>query len=270
MVVIEEMQVDGIPLIHLVQQEKKNEALPFIIFEHGFMSVKEKNLHYAFLLAKKGFRVVLPSALYHGDRQAGFNELEMNFRFWEIILRSIDELQNIKDYFEKKGMINPEVIGVAGTSMGGLVTLGGLTKYSWIKAAVSLMGMPSFTRFFQAQLANLKKNGVVLPLNDEELKLLTDKIEGTDLSKQPEKLAGRPLLFWHGKQDKVVPFSFTYEFYEEIKPMYSQDPEKLQFMVDENAGHVVSWTGVLKLVQWFEDHLVTSDVTYITTGLSYK
>lgn len=270
MVVIEEMQVDGIPLIHLAQQEKKNEKLPFIIFEHGFMSVKEKNLHYAFLLAKKGFRVVLPSALYHGERQAGFSELEMNFRFWEIVLRSIDELQIIKDYFENEGMINPEAIGVAGTSMGGLVTLGGLTKYPWIKAAVSLMGMPSFTRFFQSQLAELEKNGVTLPLNDEELKLYTNKIEAVDLSKQPAKLAGRPLLFWHGKEDIVVPFSFTYEFYEEIKPLYAPYPEKLQFMVDENAGHVVSWDGVLNLVQWFEDYLLASNMTYITTGLSYK
>lgn len=270
MVVIEEMQVDGIPLIHLVQQEKKNEELPFIIFEHGFMSVKEKNLHYAFLLAKKGFRVVLPSALYHGERGAGHNELEMNFLFWEIVLRSIDELQIIKDYFEKEGMVNPKVIGVAGTSMGGLVTLGGLTKYPWIKAAVCLMGMPSFSRFFHAQLAELKKNGVTLPLSDEELKLLTNKIDAADLSKQPEKLAGRPLLFWHGKQDKVVPFSFTYEFYEEIKPSYAQYPEKLQFMVDENAGHVVSWAGVLKLVQWFENYLLSPNVTHVTTGLSYK
>lgn len=270
MVVIEEIQVDGIPLIHLVHQEKKSEKLPFIIFEHGFMSVKEKNLHYAFLLAKKGFRVAMPSALYHGERQEGLNELEMNFRFWEIVLRSIDELQIIKDYFENESMINPEAIGVAGTSMGGLVTLGGLSKYPWIRAAVSLMGMPSFTKFFQAQLAELKKNGITLPLEGEELEFLTRKIETVDLSKMPEKLNGRPLLFWHGKQDKTVPFSFTYQFYEKIRPLYSQHPEKLQFIEDENAGHVVSWEGVLKLVQWFETFLLDSNVTYVTTGVSYK
>lgn len=255
MVVIEERLVGNIPVIHAVKQSQENERLPFVVFGHGFKSVKEKNLHYAFLLAKKGFRVVLPSAVYHGERQQGITDLEMNFRFWDIVLCSIEELEKIKSFFEQQELIDPNRIGVAGTSMGGLVTLGALTKYSWIKAAVSLMGMPAFTKFFQRQLDDLKKQGIKLPLSYKELKLLADKIAAVDLSVQPEKLSGRPLMFWHGKLDQTVPFELAYEFYEQIKPLYARYPEKLAFIVDEKADHTVSWEAVCKLVDWFEKYL---------------
>lgn len=256
MVVIEEMQIDEIPVIHVILQERKSERLPLIVFWHGFKSVREKNLHYAFLLAKKGYRVVLPSVIYHGERQRGLSDSEMDFRFWDIVLNSIAELEKIKDYFEKQDMIDTERIGIAGTSMGGLITLGALTKYPWIKAAVSLMGMPAFSKFFELQISGLKKQGITLPIKEEELKFLEEKITSVDLSKQPEKLSGRPLLFWHGKQDRIVPFSLAYEaYYEQIKPLYKENPEKLEFIVDDQAEHKVSWDAVLSLVEWFEKYV---------------
>ena len=56
------------------------------------------------------------------------------------------------EYFEKEQLIDSERIGLVGTSMGGIVTLGSLTRYSWIKAAVSLMGMPYYEKFALWQL----------------------------------------------------------------------------------------------------------------------
>ena len=57
-------------------------------------------------------------------------------------MQSIEELDVLRQYFEKESLIDSERIGMVGTSMGGIVTLGSLTRYKWIKAAVSLMGMP--------------------------------------------------------------------------------------------------------------------------------
>ncbi len=255
MVVVEERQVGDITAIHVVKQSLKNVRLPLVVFEHGFKSFKEKNLHYGFLLAKKGFRVVLPCAVYHGERQQGLTDMEMDFHFWDIVLRSIDELAKIKESFEKQGLIDNGRIGVAGTSMGGLVTLGALTKYPWIKVAVSLMGMPAFTKFFHRQLAGLKQQGIELPMSEKELEFISGNIAAVDLSMQPEKLDGRPLLFWHGKLDQTVPFDLAYDFYEQTKPLYVDHPEKLAFIVDEEAGHAVSREAVYKLVEWFEKYL---------------
>lgn len=255
MILVENKQINGIPVLHLAQKEYYQDPLPFVIFEHGFTSAKEHNLHYAYLLAEKGMRVVLPEAVYHGERSANLSTEQLAFRFWEIVLQSIDELDIIRQSFEDQQLIDRERIGLVGTSMGGMVTLGSMTKYHWIKAAASLMGMPSYEKYALWQIESLKKNGIGLPLKQDEINHLLDKINSFDLSKKPERLNGRPLLFWHGKQDPIVPFNYTYEFYEEIKPYYQDTPGKLQFIVDEKSGHKVSREGLLQTVEWFEKHL---------------
>ncbi|PMX98283.1 esterase, partial [Pseudomonas sp. MPR-R5A] len=82
------------------------------------------------------------------------------------------------------GLADEDRIGVAGTSMGGIVTLGALTQYKWIKSAVSLMGMPYYEKFALAQIDMLKKDGVEIPLNEEELEHLMEKIRQLDISMQ--------------------------------------------------------------------------------------
>lgn len=253
MINIKKSHVGEIPFLHIVRNDLNEEQLPFVIFVHGFESAMENNLHYAYLLAGKGFRVVLPEAINHGERNPGLSTQEMNIRFWETVTTTIDELSIIKEHF--KNRIDPNRIGLAGTSMGGIVTLGALTQYPWIKAAVSLMGMPYYEQFSQVQLEQLEKNGVMIPLSDKEKEKVFEHLRHYDLSLQPEKLAGRPLLFWHGMKDPVVPFAFSHKFYESIQPLYEKEPEKIKFIADEKADHKVSREGVLQLVDWFEKYL---------------
>ena len=255
MITIEKEEIKKIPVLHIADEKKKDEKLPFIIFVHGFTSKKENNLHYAYLLAEKGFRVLLPEALYHGERNPGLSGHRLEFRFWDIVLQTIDELEILKSTFEEKQLIDSNRIGVVGTSMGGIVTLGALTKYDWIKAATSLMGMPYYEQFALHQINSMKEKGVELPVQEEELAQLMDKLRQLDLSLHHEKLQNRPLLFWHGKQDPVVPYANTYHFYETIKPLYKNEPNKLQFITDESAGHKVSNEGVEKTVKWFEQYI---------------
>ncbi|MBP2241138.1 fermentation-respiration switch protein FrsA (DUF1100 family) [Cytobacillus eiseniae] len=252
MIGIEKKNINDIPLLHIVAANKKDEKLPLIMFVHGFKSIKEKNLHYAYFLAEKGYRVILPEALHHGGRSDGISGNQMMYQFWDIILQTISELEIIKNSLEKEHLIDASRIGLVGTSMGGMITLGALTKYPWIKAATCLMGMPYYEKFAQLQLDEMRKNGLEIPLAEDKIAFLMDKLKSFDLSMQTEKLAGRPLLFWHGEKDPVVPFEYTYHFYETIKPLYEQQPEKLKFIVDEKAGHKVSNEGISQTVRWFE------------------
>lgn len=269
MIVIENESVGEIPLLHVVKRELFESQLPFIIFVHGFESANENNLHYAYLLAEKGFRVVLPEAIHHGKRSRGLNTLEMNFKFWETVTTTIDELQLIKEHYERENKIDIERIGIAGTSMGGIITLGALTQFEWIRAAVCLMGMPYYEQFSQFQLDQLEKSGVSLPFSEIEKEAIFEHLRKYDLSLQTEKLQRRPLLFWHGVKDPVVPFSYTYQFYEKIKPLYETVPEKLQFIKDEKADHKVSREGVLGLVGWF-DQFLNPSMRNVTTILTTK
>ncbi|AEH48971.1 prolyl oligopeptidase family serine peptidase [Parageobacillus thermoglucosidasius] len=255
MVIIEKEIVAQVPVLHVVKQEKKEGRLPFILFIHGFTSAKEHNLHFAYLLAEAGYRVVMPDALYHGERGTSLSGHELQLKFWHVVRQMIAEVKWIKEEMEQRRLIDPDRVGIAGTSMGGIVTFGSLAVYPWIKAAVSLMGCPAYEMFFDELVKTAKKTGVAIPLSDEQLKQEKAQLVKYDLSKQPEKLAGRPLLIWHSECDQVVPYAYTYEFYEQIKPLYQGKEKSLKFISDATAGHKVTREALLETVKWFTAHV---------------
>ncbi|MDP4164116.1 MAG: alpha/beta fold hydrolase [Bacillota bacterium] len=255
MIVIKNERIESIPLLHVVNQKLDSEKLPLVVFIHGFTSAKEHNLHYAYLLAEKGFRVVMPDALYHGQRDMVLSEQELYIHFWDIVITTIHDLKKIKNHFLEQKLIDPDKIGVVGTSMGAIATLGALTQYEWIKAAVSLMGLANFGEFSLWQLEQIKKQGYMLNLTNEQIDRQLSILSEYDLSLHQHKLNNRPLLFWHAKNDNTVPYSLTYPFYKNIKNGYEQNPEKLEFITDEYEGHKVSKAGVKATVDWFSKFL---------------
>lgn len=244
-----------IPLLHVVPEGKQKEALPTVLFLHGFTSAKEHNLHYAYNLASKGLRVLLPDALLHGKRSKGLDEVQLSLSFWEIVLTSIEEVAYIKKQANEQNLLYGNTIGLAGTSMGGITTLGCLSQYEWIKVAAVMMGAPGYVELAKAQIAQFEKRGFQIPLSTVEREKLLHTLTTVDLTKQPEKLSQRPLFFWHGENDSTVPFEPTYSFYQSVKALYVDAPERLVFMQDELAGHAVSRVGMLKSTEWLATYL---------------
>lgn len=245
--------IKTIPCLVIVDHEKKDKALPLIMYSHGFTSAKEHNLTIAYLLAEAGFRVVLPDSKYHGERRLQITSSEREISFWDIVMKNVEEFKIIKDYFESKDLILDKRVGLAGTSMGGISTSAALTQHAWIKVGAVLMGSPKITTYAKTLVSSLKKMGD-LPVADEMIEHLYGKLEKYDLSQQINKLNNRPLLFWHGENDAVVPFDHSYTFYDEAKKHYN-DPSHINFIHEENQGHKVSRHAILKTVQWFEKHL---------------
>ncbi|AXN40170.1 prolyl oligopeptidase family serine peptidase [Peribacillus butanolivorans] len=255
MIIIEKEKIGHIPVLHLSEQSAFNQELPLIIFIHGFQSAKEHNLHYAYLMAEKGFRVLLPDVIYHGEREVGYSDSQLMPRFWEMVLQTIKDLALIKDDLLARKLIDSKRIGVAGTSMGGIVTNGALAAYDWITVGVSLMGNPSYVAYAELQIEEIKKRKVNFPITDEEVNKVIEKLKPFDLSLNQDKLSNRPLLFWHGAKDPVVPYQHAYRFYEGVKAGYNEAHEKIDFILDQKAGHKVSREGVLRTAEWFEKHL---------------
>ena len=245
--------IQTIPCLVVVDAEKKNEALPVITYFHGFTSAKEHNLPLAYLLAEKGFRVVLPDSMYHGEREPDIPKLKKQVSFWNIVMQNVKELATIKSFFESKGLILEDRFGVAGTSMGGITTSAALSKYSWIKVAAILMGSPKITTYAKTLVESFKKVGD-LPVTEEMIESLYEQLENYDLSKQPKKLNDRPLLFWHGESDSVVPFDHSYTFYDEVQMVY-RNKENIKFIKEPNQNHKVSRSAILETVKWFDKHL---------------
>ncbi|WP_347550774.1 esterase [Pseudalkalibacillus hwajinpoensis] len=255
MITIENEQFENISVLHVVHADGANEKLPLVMFQHGFTSAKEHNLHIAYLLAEEGYRVVLPDAIHHGERLNDLSEKKRQYVFWEIVIQSLNELDRIRQHYVDKGLVQEDRIGMSGTSMGGILTFGALTQYPWIKAAVSLMGSPSYFKLANAQIRYLKEEGFSLPISEEEMKKQIEGLQSYDLSLQKEKLNRRPLMMWHSTVDKVVPYTLTYDFYNQISPLYEGSEENLKFIKDETSGHKVSREAVLALVDWFKTHL---------------
>ncbi|SOB91635.1 hypothetical protein SAMN05880501_101350 [Ureibacillus xyleni] len=243
-----------IPLLH-VYDEKMDEHTPIVIFLHGFQSAKEHNLHYAYQLVKKGVRVILPDAKLHGDRSENLSEGKMNLHFWEIVLNSIQEVGVLYNELLSRELVTSGKIGVAGTSMGGIITSGCLKKYEWISAAAICMGAPGFVELSNYQLNQFESIGVKLPMTSEQKDQLQDLLAEYDITREPEKFNQRPVLFWHGEKDTTVPFKNTYHFYMQLRSYYVQAQDHLKFIVSPNDGHKVPREGVIVVTDWLSQHL---------------
>lgn len=253
--IIKEEQWGTIPILHIVEDEFKEQDVPVVIFHHGFTSAKEHNLHYAFNLAKQGVRVLLPDAHLHGVRDESLDEVQMALRFWEIVMTSIEELGVLQQELKDRGLVKTAKIGVGGTSMGGIVSLGSLTLYKWIDATIVMMGAPGFVELAKAQIGNYEDAGYKLPVTDAEKEQLLSGLATLDLTKQSALLEKRPVYFWHGKKDPTVPYKPTYAFYKSVKADYTDVPDRLVFVTDKQAAHAVTREGMLGAVNWLASNL---------------
>lgn len=253
MIGVSNRKFNTIPALVIVEATKENEALPVVLYHHGFTSAKEHNLPLAYLLAEKGFRVVLPDSEYHGEREVDISAKKKQISFWDIVMQNVHETKEIYDVLQSEKLILDDRFGIAGTSMGGITTSAALTQYPWIKVAAVLMGSPKITTYAKTLVSSFKRMGD-LPVTDEMINYLFESLKQYDLSEQMDKLNNRPLLFWHGEDDAVVPFDHSYTFYEKAKEQYDKKDD-IQFLNQPNQGHKVSRYAILETMKWFEKYL---------------
>ncbi|TWT04867.1 prolyl oligopeptidase family serine peptidase [Planomicrobium sp. CPCC 101079] len=244
----------GIPLLHVAPEQQWSEPLPTVVFFHGITSAKEHNLHYAYQLAEKGVRVLLPDALLHGERTENLSEMQLIVRFWEIILNSIKELDYINQIAHDKQLVKGEM-AIGGTSMGGITTLGALAAYPWIKAASVMMGAGNYVELSKGQIVQFESRGYQLPFSEQQREELFETLGSFDSTKNLEAFNQRPVFFWHGEQDPVVAFEPTFNLYNQLKEYYREAPELLYFMREREAGHAVSRQGMLAATDWLAKHV---------------
>ncbi len=250
--IVQSEKWDGIPLLHIYNDSMDEEA-PIVIFLHGFESGKEHNLHYAYQLVQKGVRVFMPDAHLHGERDEQLDQIQMSLRFWETVLTSIEEVGKLKKELEKRGYLTTQRMGVAGTSMGGITTLGCLTAYPWIDSAAIMMGMPGYVELAKQQISTFETSGFQIPLSDEEREKMFATLAMFDATTQMEKLEGKGLFFWHGEKDEVVPYKPTAAFIQKFQAAYGE--RSIEFMSEKSSGHAVSRKGMLRAMEWLANSL---------------
>jgi hypothetical protein len=235
MIEIYDERAGNIAVIHAVPAGQYHQPLPTIFFYHGYTSSKEVYAYFAYALAKAGFRVVLPDADLHGERFDG-DEQKRLASFWEILRRNIDELPVLKAHFEQRGLLVEERIGVAGASMGGMTTLGCFARYSWVKAAASLMGAGYYTSLAQTLFPPLDEQGHHLASRDFDARIAV--LADYGLEHQLAKIADRPLLLWHGEADDVVPVAETLRLATELRQ--SGWDQQLTLLTEPDVKHRIT------------------------------
>ncbi|MET3683387.1 fermentation-respiration switch protein FrsA (DUF1100 family) [Alkalibacillus flavidus] len=251
-IVIDEQTINDIPALIIHEQTQQVAPLPVIVYFHGFTSAKEQNLPVAYLLAEAGYRVVLPEALHHGERQGDISDEAIQFEFWRVVEQNIKDFSNIETWLTNQALLEAGRIGVAGTSMGGISTAAALTQYSHIRAAGIMMGSANMQAMANYLLKGIEAQGIELPFSDDELQAQLEALNPIDLSQQIDVLNDRPLFIWHGEQDAVVPYDHAVEFYQQLQ---EAGAKHVKFVSEPGRDHKVSREAMMALRDWMQTYL---------------
>ena len=236
MIQIDYREVSGVPYAEVVDASLKGQAIPIVVFYHGWTGSKDRVVNIGVELAKRGMRAILPDQLLHGDRGVRL----IGGEIWEIVANNIKELPIIKEEMRHRGLLDEAKFGVAGLSMGGISTYALFNQYPDITAAASLMGNADPARFAKWTISSIwmsastKEQCEALEAEIEKNKPFLDAMS---LAKQPEHIHGRPLFLWHGTADDKVPYELNKEFYETIKD--EAYAENVEWHETPGGGHSV-------------------------------
>jgi predicted esterase len=102
-------------------------------------------------------------------------------------------------------------------------------------------------------MQQIEQKGFQIPLDAEERKNMLNTLAKFDVTKQMEKLKDKPLFFWHGEKDPVVPFAPTAGFIQTFEEEYRN--QSIEFIKEKSAGHAVSRKGMLAATKWLANSL---------------
>lgn len=199
--------IKNIPVLEVVQKELKTEKIPVVIYYHGWQTSKELVLTQGRKMAKKGMRVLLPDAMNHGERKQPISKIP-SFTFWSSVYGNLFEFDTLIEHLKKRELLSDK-LAVGGVSMGGMTTCALLAKHPEITGGICLMGSPSPLEYGEEISRRAQEFQYKLPVDYFDL---ISWVNQYDLSLQPEKLAGRPLFFWHGEKDEKIPFRQVSKF----------------------------------------------------------
>lgn len=245
--ITQKRKIHDIPVLEVVAEENRYEAIPLLVYYHGWQTGKELVLTQARKLAQAGFRVIAPDAMHHGERKTGPVSAVPGVTFLSSIHYNLLEFELLINFFQELHLVTDLYVG--GVSMGGITTCALLTQYPEIKAAASIMGSPQPTHYVQMIMTRARSFGGFIP---RDYFASLQWVTNVDLSLAPAKIAGRPLLFWHGRQDEKIPFVETASFYESIR----QEPYATKVeMIESNEGHLVKGETMEQITDFFKKSL---------------
>ncbi|WMM25254.1 dienelactone hydrolase family protein [Tissierella sp. MB52-C2] len=237
-VTITEEKVGDIPYLR-VNPKKYTGVLPTVIYYHGSHSSKDFIRFQAMSIASFGYQVIVPDALYHGERQS----IEYNVKYiWEIIFKSIQESDILIKRAIEKHDADSTRIGVMGDSMGAITAGGVFIKHDYLKCLAGFNGAFAWQECIKVN---------VLPSSE----LYKDEIELYDPMTHEEKIKDRAISIFHGIEDTSLPIEIQRKFVDRMRPLYTSNQDKLQVIEFSNVDHRVTTSMLENLITWLKVNL---------------
>lgn len=228
-----------IPVIHAVPAGGREKVLPTMVVMHSFGVSAELVGYFGLLAARRGMRVLLPSAPEHGGR-SGHPETRAE-RFWPIVTQYVDEVAQVHAAFAP--CIMGGSIALAGTSMGAFGALSAAARYDFVACAAAYMG----TAFWRDA-----SRTIFPPLGrwDADCADAHDAAMAPFLGHAPDmaQLRDTPLYVWHGARDDVVPHADALRLAAALEP-------RVTLRIDPAGGHRVTDAAATEGVDFLVRHL---------------
>ena len=230
---INEVMIGKVPAIIIEPKEETNKTL---VFYHGWGSDNERQIFRGNIFASYGYRVVLPEARYHGERNLekldhGDQEVEGKY-ILKVIIHNIEEAPSIFNYIEENYPGNE--IAVGGHSMGA-ITAGGLYAFKKdLKMAFIFNGINNWKELVRGvnKLKNQDK------IDEREFRINEFFLDMNPMD-SPEAFKDRPLVLYNGEDDDVINPAGQESFVKEVEKVY-EDKKLLDFKLFEMTGHQVT------------------------------
>ncbi len=230
---IKKIKIGDVPAIIIEPREKTNKT---IVFYHGWGSSKERQIFRGNIFASYGYRVILPEARYHGERNDinldhGDKDMEAKY-ILKVIMHNIEEAPSIFKYI---GENYPESqIAVGGHSMGA-ITAGGLYAFKKdLKMAFIFNGVNNWMALVDAvnKIKNQEK------IEEEEFRI-NEFFLDMDPMRSPEVFKDRAMVLYNGENDEVIDPKGQESFAKEVEKVY-RDKKLLDFQIFEMTAHQIT------------------------------
>lgn len=247
----EKCKIDGIPTLSCFKDDGLQK--PLIILSHALRDLKEYWQAKLEALAAAGYYAVALDNRGHGERKEKdsgarvFIDRKVNvYEVRRLIKETADDVPILINHFAAKKQVDAARIGMVGVSMGGFATFRALVIEKRIKVAAPILASPHFDEM-PSDVPTSKR-----PEIQQALEAYSREYSPAhDLG----RFFPRAVLIQIGGQDKHFNGQRVAQFYRELTSYYQEMPEKLAFIVDENAAHEFTASMWDNVTDWFQKHL---------------
>lgn len=269
---LETCMIGEIPLLTIAPAHA--DRCPVVFFIPGYGGTKIEALRLGYQLAARGCFVVSIDPWLHGDRYATQLDqaadpafggiyppgtgLDTGVLFFQVIHRCLTDVAALIAHFTTDPRCDVSRCGVTGLSMGGCASYLIFANLPQIKAAVPMIGIPTFTRRWTDLLDECRFSDPAWAAALDQVQAQTAQQTAFILQIDPvAKLvtaAPRALLIMNNDFDHDQPKHFAIDCYRTLLPAYTTHPERLQLKIYP-AAHVVTSAMEQDAVAWFIQQL---------------